>query len=116
MADIHVLEGNFRENGSGSFRIAYHIPVPASYQNGTIANYPEDYTRTSVVVDIEVSELDEIVAGTMYEHIEHISTNVNASIPATTAMIRARWHDVETLAAKLVREQYKYYGTTLSRS
>ena len=51
MADIHVLEGSFRDNGSGSFRIAYHISIPSAFRDGSIARYPDDYTRESQVID-----------------------------------------------------------------
>lgn len=116
MADIHVLEGRFRGNGTGSIRIVYHIPVPESYRNGTIANYPEDYNRESAVPDIELSELDDIKTGVVYEHVESFRMNVNTSQAVIVALIRERWHDIQTLAGKHVRERYKYYGSTLARS
>ena len=116
MADIHVLEGSFRVNGSGSIRIAYHITVPESYRDGTIANYPEDYTRDSAVLDIDLDELNSIQLGTTYEHVESFRINVNTSQATIVAKVRARWHDIEVLAGKNVRERYKYYGSTLARS
>lgn len=116
MADIHILQGNFKGNGSGSFQIAYHIPVPITYQDGTTASYPADATRTSQVADIGAPELAEIQAGTVLEHIENFPVNVNLDIAVTTAAIRARWHVVQDFAGARVAERYKYYGTTLARS
>jgi len=116
MADIHVLEGNFRSNGAGTIRIAYHIPVPETYRDGTIASYPEDYSRESAVVDIELAELELIQMGHVFEYLE--SFRVNTNIPQSTlvSQVRDRWHDVQSIAGQQVREQYKYYGTTLARS
>ncbi len=116
MADIHILQGNFKENGSGSFRIAYHISVPTNYQDGTIASYPADATRTSEVADIGAPEMDEIKAGTIFEYVESFQVNVNLNIAVTTAAIRDRWHIIEAVASNKVAEQYKHFGTTLARS
>jgi hypothetical protein len=116
MSDIHILEGSFRNNGSGSIQIAYHIPVPSTYRDGTIARYPSDYTRDSQVLDIDLNELEDIRMGTVYEYIEPYRINVNVDQATIVAAIRARWHDIQTIAAKQVRERYKYYGQTLSKS
>jgi hypothetical protein len=32
------------------------------------------------------------------------------------SQVRDRWHEIQAIAGALVREQYKYYGTTLARS
>ena len=116
MSDIHILQGNFKNNGSGRFQIAYHIPVPAAYQNGTTASYPADATRTSVVADISVPEQAEIEAGTIFEHVESFPVNVNIDVAQTTAAIRAKWHTIQNVAGTRIAQQYKHYGTTLDRS
>lgn len=116
MSDIHILEGSFRGNGSGALQVAYHIPVPTTYQDGTIANYPTDATRTSQVADVPAQDLSDIQDGSLYEYMESFPVNINGDQGAQTATIRARWHDVQTIAAQLVRERYKFYGTTLAQS
>ena len=116
MSDIHILEGSFRKNGAGSIRIAYHIPVPGSYQDGTIARYPSDYARDSSVLDIDLNELEDLRTGTLYEHIETFRININVNQADIVAAIRARWHDVEMIAGDLVKNRYKYYGQALARS
>ncbi|MHA2279778.1 MAG: hypothetical protein ACXAC5_02625 [Promethearchaeota archaeon] len=116
MADIHILEGSFRTNGSGSIRVVYHIPIPSTYQDGTIASYPEDYTRDSQVADIDLNELEQIQMGTLYEYTESFRINTNRPQPIIVSEVRARWYDIQSLAAQQVRERYKYYGSILARS
>lgn len=110
MSDIHVLEANFQPNGSGYARVVYHVPI-------SVANYPSDNSRTSVVPGIEQTELDAIIAGTLLEYEENYEFNKEAQSQAqAVSAVRSRWHVIAAKAQAEIDEQYQYYGTTLNRS
>lgn len=110
MSDIHVLEANFKPNGAGYARVVYHVPI-------SVANYPSDDSRTSVVPSINQTELDAIITGTLFEYEENYEFNKEAQSQAqVVSAVRTRWHVIAAKAQAEIEGRYQYYGTTLNRS
>ena len=110
MADIHVLEGNYAEDESGSVRIAFHVPVPG----GTA--YPADATRVSEVPGIDSSELQQIRDGTLIEVERRVPLHGAESQADAVSRVRAMWHTIAADETQRIARDYRFYGTTLARS
>lgn len=110
MSDIHILTGSFRGNGHGRYEVVYHVPVGAGL------NYPQDAERTSVVPNISGQELAGITGGTLAEVVESYDTNSAIDVAEAQNWIRNRWHEVAAETLARVADQYRFFGTTLSRS
>ena len=109
MADIHILSGTFSANGSGFYRVVYHVPI-------SVPNYPADASRESEVPDIGPAELTDIYAGVLVEVGENYRVNKVIDVSVASAQIREHWHEVQSEVVARLTDEYRFYGTTLTRS
>ena len=109
MADIHILAGPFAGNGSGFYRVIYHVPVPA-------VNYPQDQGRESEVPNLDAVELTALQSGSLFERGENYHVNRAISVNDARAAIRLRWHEVANEVSDMLSNSHRFYGTTLNRS
>lgn len=107
MGDIHVLDGDFRGNASGVFKVAYHVPnAETNFPGGVV----------SVVPGISQAESDAILAGTIVEVIKYIPVNNSKTVTVLKDIIRQRWASVAAETQSRISTEYRFYGNVLTRS
>lgn len=109
MADIHILESKFRNSGSGSINIVFHVP-----NNQTQNNFPGGIT--SVISGLTQTEIDNLSAGSLYEEVRSIKIHSSVGMAAARIRIRSLWQTVANEVQGRLNEDYKFYGETLAKA
>ena len=108
MADIHLLESTFSENGAGTIRTVFHVP------NEKTNNYPG--VTESVVPGISQAELDALVAGTLVEVVRSVKDNIGKGEAGIKTRIPAMWQGVADETQAKLDKDYAFYGIELARA
>ena len=110
MSDIHILEGNYqKENKSGTVKVVFHVPntkTNSSFIGGVV----------SIVSDIGASEATSLLDGTLVEVVKNVRVNGNKTTNEIKTKIRGMWASVAVKSQADMDNNYKFYGTTLSRA
>ena len=111
MADIHILEGRFRDFLDDAvlvnYRVVYHVPIESPKPEVT---FPD---AVSAVPDIDASELDAIRAGSLFEITKTEIYNSNVNAAEHGQRLKEIWTALKTRTNLLYAQEYKFYGVTL---
>jgi len=107
MADIHVLESNFRGD-SGTLRLIFHVPNDTN-QN----NYPGGVV--SILSGLNQIEIDGLFNGTLYEEESSIRFHKNSPLSTVRSRIRKMWQPKADKVQAKLNKNYKFYGIELTK-
>lgn len=112
-SDYHVLTVNKKAD---NLQVAFHIPIPNELNSAGI-NYQTavkaDIGQTSIIPWLEVDFSVEYLAiqnGEIYEKIETVQVNANASDLAKRTAIDARFTALSISVPSYIRTVYKFWG------
>jgi hypothetical protein len=112
-SDYHVLTINPKADNP---RVAFHIPVPNELNSAGInfrVAVKTDIGQTSIVPWLEADFPTEYIAiqnGEIYERIETVQVNANASDLAKRTAIDARFTTLSVGVPNYIRTIYKFWG------
>lgn len=112
MSNIHVLEGNLYENKygikTGTFQIAYHIPIDHPNSSLTFPDFE------SIVPNIEPSELTNLRNGLGLEISQTINYNDKTPNSQYTNYLKSNWSSIRKVENIKYDFRTKFYLTELN--
>jgi len=112
MANIHILEGNLYEKKgtiqTGTFQIAYHIPIDNPNSSLTFSNF------SSIVPDITTEENNSLQSGTLFEIIRSDSYNSLSPDSEYITLLKYNWSSIRKIENIKYNFRTKYYLTKLN--
>ena len=107
MSDIHILEGRIKEKEgnvtSGSYTVAFHIPLKVPHQNFKSAD------SISIIPDISSDEVTALQAGTLLEIVESINYLSSFKDEYYMQRLKDRWVILNTEENEKYDFRVKYY-------
>lgn len=109
MADIHILEGDRDEEGVVTKRYAFHFLIPVGEQVPEAAEDPILVAFESTVPDIDPTELADIKAAKIWEHVITLPYFHTESATSVLTRVRTRYAALETKVIERYKERYAFY-------
>jgi hypothetical protein len=109
MADFHVLKSS---RAGDALEVAFHVPISGNND----ASKPfaecivEDRVPESECPWLSQAELDEITAGTVYEHIENVPMSGKITNAQRVAIVEAKAAELIPEIQARLSSRYRFWG------
>ena len=117
MADIHILEGNIKDEDRAIYRYVLHIPTDASPSLRAKAVLDESVSAFASVLGEAISpgELNQIQAGQVVEEVHTITYHKNDTPTEYLGRVREQWVEQSRAAPGDFEHRYQWFANEYPR-
>lgn len=103
---FHILESNEMDRKKGTYRVAYHLMVPPSYQ----ARFSNPGNPSVLRSSLDSEEMDDILDGRIIEMVDELDINFTDDDAKIEEKGLERWQELQEEFEAALPNGYKHFG------